>query len=67
MSFYYKKDGRLRKIGVNFFLELAINYNNNINEIEYNYKKKELKVNRIVINNFFENILVSENRMIIKL
>lgn len=67
MSFYYKKDGRLRKIGVNFFLELAINYNNNIDEIEYNYKKKELKVNRIVINNFFENILVSENRMIIKL
>ena len=67
MSFYYKKDGRLRKIGVNFFLELAINYNNNIDEIEYNYKKKELKVNRIVINNFFENILVSENRRIIKL
>ena len=67
MSFYYQKNGRLRKIGVNLFLELAINYNNNIDEIEYNYKKKELKVNRIVIKNFFENILVSENKMIIKL
>ena len=67
MNFYYLKNGRLRKIGINLFLELAINSNNLIKEISFNHITKELKVNRVIFKSFFENILISENKMIIKL
>lgn len=67
MNFYYLKNGRLRKIGINLFLELAINSNNLIKEISFNHITKELKVNRVIVKSFFENILISENKMIIKL
>lgn len=67
MSFYYQKDDRLRKIGINLFLELAINSNSLIKEISFNHRTKELKVNRVVVKSFFQNIFISENKMIIKL
>ena len=67
MNFYYLKNGRLRKIGVNLFLEMAINSNSLIKEISFNHITKELKVNRVIIKSFFKNILISENKMIIKL